>query len=297
MWNSIVGLLAGLIQSIYEFTVSVGSPSYGLAIILFTAILRVLMFPLSMMQAKSTRAMALLQPRMKKLEQQYKNSPEIYNREMQALYRKYKVNPLSGCLPMLIQMPILFALFSALRDFQYAGDGATFFWITNLSDPDPTGIVLPLIVGLSSYLQSKQSMDAQPPTTDQAKTMNMVMLYGMPVMMIFMTRGFAAGLAIYWSVFNILGYLMQIVINAQVKRSHETMKANMEAEDAKAKEEQDRKASREAKAEKLAIEADQGDFDYKPERKRTASKKKMKVNRGRIKQRESTKGKELDFDD
>ena len=292
-----MGVLVSLIQSIYEFTMSIGSPSYGLAIILFTVILRILMFPLSMMQAKSTRAMALLQPRMKRLEQQYKNSPEIYNREMQALYRKYKVNPLSGCLPMLIKMPILFALFSALRDFQYTGEGAAFFWITNLSEPDPTGIVLPVIVGISSYLQSKQSMDAQPPTTDQAKTMNMVMLYGMPVMMIFMTRNFAAGLAIYWSIFNILGYLMQIVINAQVKRSHEAMKANMEAEEEKAKADQEKKASREAKVGKQAMEAEQGEFDHKPERKKTASKKKMKVNRNRIKPKESNKGKELDFDD
>ena len=294
MWNSIVGLLTGLIRVMYGFTVSLGSPSYGLAIILFTVALRILMFPLNLIQAKSTKAMAVLQPRMQKLQQQYKNSPDILNREIQALYRKYNVNPLAGCLPMLIQMPVLIGLFSALRDFQYTGEGGSFFWMTNLSEKDPTGFVMPVIVGFSSFLQSKLSIASQPPANDQAKTMNTVMLYGMPVMLGYMTRNFASGLAIYWSIFNILGFLMQIAINAIVNRSQESLKATMEADEAKSLQEtkasNEKKTSHEGKLEGARTKTE-------TERKNTADRKQIKVNRSRGKQQESNKGKELDFGD
>ena len=293
MWNSFVGLLSGAIQYIYEFTESMGYPNYGLAIILFTTILRILMFPLSLMQGKSSKAMNLIQPKVKQLQQQYKNNQEILNREMQSLYRKYNVNPLSGCFPMLIQMPVLFALFSAMRNFNYADNGTSFFGITDFSLtvselPMVLGIMIPLIVGLSSYLQSKLTMATQPAAGDQAKMMNMMMLYGMPVMIGFMTRNFAAGLAIYWSTFNILGFLMQIGINAMVNRSTEEMKAQMEADDARQVEEA--KATDRARAEENRRKKDE-------QRKKAAERKKAQLNRGRGAKDSSNKGKELDFDD
>jgi YidC/Oxa1 family membrane protein insertase len=268
-----------------------GYPNYGLAIIMFTVALRVLMFPLSLSQAKSTRAMALLQPQQKKLQQQYKNDQQILNREMQALYKKYKVNPLSGCLPMLIQMPILFALFSALRNFDYAGEGTSFLWLKNMMEPDST-IVMPIIVGISSFLQSKLSIDSQPSQgTDQQKMMNNIMLYGMPVMMVFMSRNFASGLAVYWSTFNVLGFLMQIAINASVSRTQAGLKEAIEADEKKAlnddgKEEERRRKQKHEEARKAA------------ERKKAAAeRRKQQDGRGRISASNDDKGKALDFDD
>jgi len=290
LWNSFVGLLTSLINMFYGLTQSMGIPNYGLAIIFFTVVLRVLMFPLNLSQAKSTRAMSLLQPQIKRLQQQYKNDSQILNREMQALYKKYKVSPLSGCLPLVIQMPVLFALFSALRGFEYVGDGTSFLWLKSMVEPDST-IFMPIIVGFSSFLQSKMSIDAQPQGNDQQKTMNTVMLYGMPIMMAFMTRNFAAGLAIYWSTFNILGFLMQIAINASVNRSQADLKEAIEAEEKKSiedanKEEERRRRQKSEEAKKAA------------ERKRAAAQKKnAQNNRGRRSKEYENKGKELDFDE
>ena len=129
----------------------------------------------------------------------------------------------------MIQMPILFALFSCLRSYQFDQAGAAFFWLPNMNEPDPTWI-LPVLVGLSSYLQSKISMAAQPPQAGQMRSMQITMLYVMPIMLGFMTRNFAAGLAIYWTTYNTLGFLMQIAINYIVAHSHEEMKKQIEDE-------------------------------------------------------------------
>ena len=288
IWDSFVGVLTSLIIMMYRLTQVMGFPNYGLAIIFFTIILRVLMFPLNLMQAKSSRVISLLQPRVSKLQQQYKSTPEILNRETQALYKKYEANPLSGCLPLLIQMPILFALFSAMRGFEYVGEGATFLWMSNLSEPDPTGIVLPVIVGLSSYLQSKLTMETQPAVGDQAKTMNTMMLYGMPVMLGWTTRNFAAGVAIYWSVFNTLGFLMQILINALVGNSLEGFKTRIEEDEAKELEEAKKAEERKKREAERRREAD---------RQRATERKKSPQNKNKKKSTDgSSRGKALDFD-
>ena len=234
MINAFVGFLSSIIKAFYNLTVTIGYPSYGYAIILFTTALRLLMFPLGLAQAKSSKAMSILQPRIKKLQQQYKNDATLLNREMSALYKKYGVNPLAGCLPMLIQLPVLLTLYKALNAFEYVGAGVSFYWITDLKNPDPTGIVLPIIVGLSSFLQSKLTMASQPAANEQAKAMNMSMLYVMPVMLGWMTRRFAAGLALYWSTFNILGSLIQIVVNKIVNQSGEGMMEKVAADEKQA---------------------------------------------------------------
>ena len=293
LWNAIVELVVNMINVVYGWTVAAGLPSYGAAIIILTAIIRILMFPLNMLQAKNSRAMALLQPRLQRLQQHYKNSPEILNRETQTLYRRYKVNPFAGCLPLLAQMPVLFALFSAMRDFPFTGPGAEFFWIPSLAEPDPTQIVMPVIVGFSSYLQSKLSMEAQPPANEQMKSMNTMMLYIMPVMMGWMTRNFPAGLAIYWAVFNILGFVMQIPINAISKQTQESMKEAIEADEAR--------AVREAKAEETQRKKD---AEKKREADRQRARQRAQQNKGAKQGDTDTsvnvdndRGKPLNFDD
>lgn len=240
MWNSLVGLLTSFINFLYGITVSLGAPSYGLAIIFFTVIVRVIMFPLSLRQARMTKNMQLVQPKMQQLQQQYKNNPEIMNREIMALYKKYNANPMSGCLPLLIQMPILIALFTSLRQFEYASLGSSFLWIDSLSAPDP--IYLPILVAISSYVQSKLTLSTQPQAGTQAKTMNIMMLYAMPLWIGWLSRTFAAGLSVYWVTFNTIGAIQQLVMNAIVGRSHEEMKKAMEEEDRQAELERAEKA-------------------------------------------------------
>jgi YidC/Oxa1 family membrane protein insertase len=286
LWDSFVGVLAKLIDIMYNLTVSMGIPSYGLAIILFTTAVRLLMFPLNLNQAKSTRAMSLLQPKMKQLQTQYKNSPEILNREVSALYKKYNVNPLAGCLPLVIQLPLLMALLGAIRSHPFPG---SFLWLESLSQPDST-LIMPIVVGLSSFLQSKVTMASQPAQSgDQAKMMNRMMLYVMPVMLGFMSRSFEAGVALYWTVFNILGFLLQMAINAMINRSHTDMQTAMDAESIKEAE---------------ALAAVQAEKDAQRARQREAARKtaaeKRRETEHRYKQKKggsSNKGKALDFDD
>jgi YidC/Oxa1 family membrane protein insertase len=272
-----------------------GIPSYGLAIILFTLALRLLMFPLSLRQGKTSRTMQLLQPRVQQLQQQYKNNPEILNREMMALYKRYNASPMSGCLPLLIQMPILFALFNALRDFPYvAGASRSFLWIADLSLPDngltPTSFILPVIVGISSYLQSKLSLAAQPQqNSQQMKTMNMMMLYVMPVFLAWTSRNFTPGLSIYWAVFNTAGFLLQILINASVTRSHQDIKKAMEEEEA---------LEARARAEKAAERAAQKQAAQKKTAEKRAQENKRGAGDGSKKKKQAiNRGKPLDFDD
>jgi YidC/Oxa1 family membrane protein insertase len=279
LWSSLVGLLNQFLNFLYQFTVSIGFPNYGLAIILFTVIVRVIMFPLSLKQAKMTKNMQLLQPRVQQLQQQYKNSPEILNREIASLYKKYNANPVSGCLPLLIQMPILFALFSVLRDFKYDDLYAGFLWISNLSEPDK--IYLPIIVAITSYVQSKITMASQPPQAgSQAKTMNIMMLYAMPLWIGWLSRTFAAGLSVYWVTFNTFGALQQLVMNSIVNRTHEQMKKEMEEEERK---------EAEARAAKAALRA--------ANQKKAPKKVQKPVKQLNQKKKNENRGKALDFDD
>jgi YidC/Oxa1 family membrane protein insertase len=253
------------------------------------------MFPLGLSQAKSSKAMSILQPRIKKLQQQYKNDATLLNREMNALYKKYGVNPIAGCLPMLIQLPVLLALFSALKSLDYVGEGASFFWIPNLSEPDPSGYILPIIVGLSSFLQSKLTMASQPTMNEQARAMNMSMLYVMPVMLGWMTRKFAAGLALYWTTFNILGSLIQFATNKLVNRSQEGMMARVDADDRQSEIDMKR-AEAEAKKEDARVKREA--LRKREEEKKTQkSKRDGRSDRKDIGQKENRdRGKAIDFD-
>ena len=121
----------------YQLTVSAGIPSYGMAIILMTVVIKMILYPLTVKQVKSMKGMQELQPKMKRLQEQYKTNPQLLQQEMQKLYREAGVNPLAGCLPMLVQMPILMAIFYALKDATYEGGNPSFLWMPSLSEADP----------------------------------------------------------------------------------------------------------------------------------------------------------------
>lgn len=211
----LVEFISNAIQFFYTLTASAGIPNYGLAIIIFTVMVKLLLFPLTRSQINSMRAMQEIQPKIREIQEKHKNNPQKAQQLMLELYQKNGVNPFSGCLPLLIQMPILFALFSALRKFfdpqlhpAYVNlDHASFFWINNLGSPDP--VILPILAVIFTFLQQKLST---PGSVDQTQK---TMLYIMPIFMGWIARSFPAGLALYWVVYSIISGLENYILRRQ----------------------------------------------------------------------------------
>jgi YidC/Oxa1 family membrane protein insertase len=173
--------------------------NYGWAIIALTVLIRMLVWPLTRRQTKSMLAMKEIQPKLQELQKKYKNQPEKLNKEMMALYREHGVSPLGGCLPMLIQLPILFALFSILRTYPYPVDSAGFLWITDLGQKDPL-YILPILTVITQYISQRQM------TTDAKQAQ---MMAAMPLVIGWMATRFPAGLALYWVVQNAVSVVQQ----------------------------------------------------------------------------------------
>ncbi|MFO7599616.1 MAG: membrane protein insertase YidC [Candidatus Desulfacyla sp.] len=195
--------------------------NYGLSIILLTILVKILFWPLTHKSYKSMKEMQKLQPRMAKLREKYKNDKQKLNQEMMALYKTYKVNPMGGCLPMIIQIPVFFALFRVLGGCIELRHAPFAFWINDLSAPDrlfhfpfqipfmtpPYGIpILTLLMGASMFIQQK--MTPTPGDPAQAK----IMMF-LPIIFTFMFINFPSGLVLYWLVNNILSIGQQYRIH------------------------------------------------------------------------------------
>ena len=148
--------LANIVQQVltvlYNFTESIGIPNLGLAIVLMTIIIKLIMYPLTQKQIQSTKAMMEIQPKMKALQEKYKDDKQRLNMELANLYKSEGVNPLAGCLPLLIQMPIMIGIFYGIRDYNYAAHPeivTSFLWLADISKADPT-YVLPVRSALTS---------------------------------------------------------------------------------------------------------------------------------------------------
>ncbi|MBM4439224.1 MAG: membrane protein insertase YidC [Candidatus Rokubacteria bacterium] len=184
--------------------------NYGVAIILITVLSKVLFYPLTVKSMRSMKAMQALQPQMNALRNKYKSDPQRMQRETLDLYRKHKVNPAGGCLPMIAQVPIFYALYLALS-VSVELQGATFFcfgrifgvdlWICDLASQDPT-YVLPVLMGVTMFIQQKMMPVMGDPR--QAKLMLI-----MPFIFTFMFINLPSGLVLYWTVSNILQILQQ----------------------------------------------------------------------------------------
>jgi len=202
--------IKSIITVLYNVTDTIGFPSYALAIILLTVLLKIALYPLSVKQMESMKGMQLVQPKVQEIQKKYKNDKEKMNKAIMDLYKEYNVNPAAGCLPLLVQMPILIGLFTALRDYSFEPVAhAKFFWISNLSNPDPL-YILPILVAAATFVQSKITT---PASTGASNSTTMMMLYFMPLFIGYISMKFAAGLALYWVIFNILGALQQYLIN------------------------------------------------------------------------------------
>jgi YidC/Oxa1 family membrane protein insertase len=201
-------------------------PNYGVAIILVTILLKVLLFPLTRKSYESTARMQTLQPKMNELREKYKNNTQKLNQEMAAMYKKEGVSPLGGCLPMLLQFPILIAFYSLLNT-HFALRGAVFIpgWINDLSVPEtvvsftPIKILsfefsairaLPFIMLVTTFLSSKLM---QSPSTDASGRNMKMMTYMMPIMFFFILYNMPSGLLLYWTMQNIFTVAQQWYIN------------------------------------------------------------------------------------
>ncbi len=181
--------------------------NYGIAIILLTVIIKILFWWPTQISYRSMREMKKLQPEMAKLREKFKNDREKLNKEMMDLYRRYKVNPMSGCLPMVIQIPIFFALYKVLLYSIEIRHAPFYWWIQDLSAQDPY-YISPILMGASMLIQQWMTPTTGDPT--QAK-----MMLIMPVVFTFMFLTFPTGLVIYWLFNNILSIGQQMYINKQ----------------------------------------------------------------------------------
>jgi len=227
LWESFVNGFSQLLQLFYLITEWLKIPNYGIAIILFTLAVKALLFPLTAKQLHSMRALQVLQPKIKEIQERYKNNPQKAQQAIMELYKKAGANPFSGCLPLLIQMPILFALFSALRKFfdpihhpSYVDlSHAGFLWIPNLGQPDP--FLLPLLVAVATFLQQYVTTLA---TTGQFDSNQKMMVIVMPLFIGWLARTFPAGLSLYWVVFSFVGVCEQLLLRKQFHSGREKSK-------------------------------------------------------------------------
>lgn len=194
--------LVELVKDTMAFLFSV-SGNYGVAIILLSVAVRIVILPLTISQNRAIKRMQVVAPEMNKLKEKYKGQPEKLNKETMELYRTYKVNPFSSCLPMLIQLPFLWAVFRGLQTFPYQGT-PSFIWIANLAQPD-TLYVLPVLTAITTYWMSATTSLSNDPS-------QRMMLYVFPVLLGWMSLSFPAGLALYWVVGNVLTVAQQYLV-------------------------------------------------------------------------------------
>lgn len=200
-------------------------PNYGWVLIVFAFLIKIVLYPLTNKSMQSMKEMQNLQPKIEELRKKYQKDPQKLNTETMKLYKEHGVNPMGGCLPLLLQMPILIALFTVFRSTIELRHAPFIWWITDLSAPDtiftlPFSIpiygqhvnVLPIIMALSTLIQQKLS------GTTSSNPQQKIMTYMMPVMFFFMFNQFPSGLNLYYTLFNLLTIAQQKLIPAKPKR-------------------------------------------------------------------------------
>jgi len=201
------GVLAKPIIWVLNLTHSV-TGNYGIDIILLSILIKIIFLPLTQMSFKSMKEMQKVQPEMKRLQEMYKNEKARLQQEVMLLYKRRKINPLSGCLPVLIQIPAFIALYNVLQNTFEMRHAPFFLWIRDLSAKDPIYIT-PLVMGTTMVLQQKMT----PSTADPAQAKMMLL---MPIVFTFLFLNFPSGLVIYWLVNNVLSIAHQYYMNRKM---------------------------------------------------------------------------------
>ena len=226
--TQITGFFATIIGYPMQWIYSVVN-SYGISIILLTIIIRLCLLPLYSKQIKNSAKMAEMQPKIKEIQQRYANNRTKMNEEMQKIYQEAGTSPTSGCLPLIIQLPIIYGLFALLRSpltymkltEMIAAVHESFLWINDLSQPDVW--ILPILAGITTYFTTAVSMGA---SGAEGNGMMTGMKYFMPLMIFLMGRSLPAGLALYWTIGNLFMIAQSFIFNKKKKK----MKAREEAE-------------------------------------------------------------------
>ena len=209
--------------------------NYGISLIILTVIVKLVLYPMYAKQIKSTANMSDMSEKAKEIQNRYANDKEKMHEEMQKLYAETGFNPMSGCLPMLIQFPIIMGLFALLRNpMKYMPDDPTlmfanhesFLWIKDLAQPDLW--ILPIAAGLATFfafsMNSAMNMTQPGANPGQQKAMNAIMKYFFPLSILWLARSYPAGLAIYWAG----GQFMQIFFNIRINKIKDQMNAEKE---------------------------------------------------------------------
>lgn len=209
MMQYLMQYLTTIMLEILKFFYAVGGHNYGLAIIWLTVAVNLALYPLTLSSLQQMAAMQRIQPRMQELQKKYKDDPKKLQQEMMDMYKAEGVNPLGGCLPVLLKIPFFLALFFALQSKEFlslVGPGESFLWISNIAKPDRT-YILAILIGVTTWLSQKSMPTA--PGQGQA------MLWMMPIFITFISVPFPAGVQLYWVVSNLMGWAQQVYIMGQ----------------------------------------------------------------------------------
>jgi YidC/Oxa1 family membrane protein insertase len=205
------GFLGKIAFAVLKFFYKI-THNYGWAIIMITVVIQILVLPLTLKSLKSAAAMKRIQPMIKDIQAKYKNEPQRLQAEMLNIYRTKKVNPLGGCLPMLLQLPIFWAFFTMLRNAYELRNEGWLLWVKDLSASDQfmhlgdfSVNLLPLIMGIGMFFQQRMSMAVSDP-------MQKRMMYLMPIIFTFMFWSFPSGLVLYWSTNSIISMIEQYFV-------------------------------------------------------------------------------------
>ncbi len=208
-------------------------PNYGWVIVIFSILIKLMLFPLTKKSYKSMKEMQALQPIMQELNEKYKDNAQKKQQEVMKLYKEYGVNPLGGCIPMVLQMPLLIALFNVFRSTIELRGASFIWWITDLARPDTVAIlpftiplygntlnILPLFMGVTMFIQQKISMK---------DPKQKALVYFMPLFLTLLFNSFPSGLNLYYALFNILSIMQEKLIPYKI-RTPEEMKAHKAAQ-------------------------------------------------------------------
>ncbi len=197
-WPSgIWGDLLKFVSSVITFVAHVFGNNYGISLIIVTILVRLVVLPLMVRQIRYQKMMQQMQPRIAKIREQHRGDSQKINEETMKLWQEHGINPAAGCLPMVIQLPILYALFGAIRGNTDL-NSYTFLWIFNLGRPDHF-YILPVLAAVTTFLSSRVMMVGQ----DTQNTQSRMMLFIMPIMVLVLGIRFPSGLALYWIVSNL----------------------------------------------------------------------------------------------
>ncbi len=256
IWNAVVGFFENCIGFLSDLVAKTGinDPipgfSYVLAIILLTIIIKTILYPLTLKQMKSMTMMQNLAPELKKIQDRYKGKdPQKLQQKTMELYQKYNVNPLAGCIPLIIQMPILIALYQALLHYfgTIPSEDAGFLWIKSLGgigrDKGDPYFIIPVLAAGSTFLQTKMTMVSQ-------DNNQKFMVYLMPFFILWLAATvIPVGLGIYWIVFNLVGMAQQHFVNKHTAEVKVLMEELAEKEEKERKRRQEKaKAAKARKA-------------------------------------------------